>query len=136
MPKTVEIEQSTALPETPEVAETPEAEAPEDVESAITPTTTSLSSPAPVTPPAPFPNEAMWIMIAFYLFFGVMILAFCVCNVLSGMWIKKRKNRTFSFVVAAMNCIQFPFGTALGVFTFIVLARPTVQMSYEANRQV
>jgi hypothetical protein len=52
------------------------------------------------------------------------------------MWIKKRKNRTFSFVVAAMNCLQFPFGTALGVFTFIVLARPTVKSSYDVSSQV
>jgi len=29
--------------------------------------------------------------------------------------------------MAAIACINMPFGTALGVFTLIVLARPTVK---------
>ena len=99
----------------------------------------SVAPPTPSIPATghtPFPKEAMMVLVAFYIFFGILIIAFCIGNVLSGYWIKKRKNRTFSFLIAAMNCIQFPFGTALGVFTFIVLARPTVQSSYEINRQV
>lgn len=100
----------------------------------VTPSTATPT--APVTAPTPFPEEAIWVAAAFYIFFGLLIVAFGVGNVLSGIWIKKRKNRTFSFVIAAMNCIQFPFGTALGVFTFIVLSRPSVETAYVANREV
>ncbi|MDP4623939.1 MAG: hypothetical protein NWT08_02250 [Akkermansiaceae bacterium] len=124
---TPEIEVVEVTPEFPETTDNQEVtEAP----------ITTPSPPVPVTQPAEMPKELMWILVAVYAFFGIFILAFCICNVLSGMWIKKRKNRTFSFVVAAMNCLQFPFGTALGVFTFIVLARPTVKSSYDVSSQV
>jgi hypothetical protein len=36
----------------------------------------------------------------------------------------------FSIVVAGVNCLQIPFGTALGVFTMMVLLRDTVRQSY------
>lgn len=100
----------------------------------LTPSTTTPTPPA--STPAPFPEEALWVATAFYIFFGLLIVAFSAGNVLSGLWIKKRNNRTFSFVVAAMNCIQFPFGTALGIFTFIVLSRPSVETAYVANRRI
>lgn len=40
--------------------------------------------------------------------------------------IKHRTWRTFCMVVAAIGCLEFPYGTALGVFTFIVLGRDSV----------
>lgn len=88
--------------------------------------------PVPARPPAsPFPKEIMPLFIAFYAVGGVILVVLCVCNVLSGLYIRERKNRTFSFIVAGVNCIQFPFGTALGVFTFIVLSRVGVKMDYD-----
>lgn len=123
----------TAYPssETQETTDFPDAAD----ESAVLTVASSTTTTTPVTIPTPFPKEAAWIVVVFYVFFGLLIVAFGVGNVLSGIWIKKRKNRTFSFVVAAMNCIQFPFGTALGVFTFIVLLRPSVETAYMANRE-
>lgn len=38
-----------------------------------------------------------------------------------------------SLVVSGINCLQIPFGTVLGIFTIIVLMRPSVQSGYEAN---
>lgn len=40
--------------------------------------------------------------------------------------IKHRTWRTFCMVIAAIGCLEFPYGTALGVFTFIVLGRDSV----------
>lgn len=40
--------------------------------------------------------------------------------------LKRRTSRTFCLVIGAISCLEFPYGTALGVFTFIVLGRPTV----------
>jgi len=92
---------------------------------------------APVSPtPNPFPKEFIPIMIGVYVVIGLFLVALCVCNVLSGLHIRKRKNRIFSFVVAGVNCMQFPFGTALGVFTFIVLSRLSVKMDYDARLAV
>jgi hypothetical protein len=39
----------------------------------------------------------------------------------------------FSLVIAGLNCIQIPFGTALGVFTIIVLLRDSVREAYAAG---
>lgn len=92
-------------------------------------------APAPPKSP-PFPKEIIPIMIGFYVVIGLFLVTLCVCNVLSGLFIRKRRNRMFSFVIAGVNCIQFPLGTALGVFTFIVLSRESVKMHYDANTPV
>lgn len=40
--------------------------------------------------------------------------------------LRERRSRTFCLVVGAIDCLWFPFGTALGICTFIVLGRPSV----------
>jgi hypothetical protein len=37
------------------------------------------------------------------------------------------------FVVAAIECIFMPFGTVLGVFTIIVLSRPSVKALFQSE---
>jgi hypothetical protein len=54
-----------------------------------------------------------------------------VCAIYSGRCIAHRRKRIFSIVIAAINCLSFPFGTALGVFTIIVLMRDSVRRLYE-----
>jgi hypothetical protein len=67
----------------------------------------------------------------FYVFGGACLIAAAVANLVSGLFIRARKNRMFSLVVAALNCIQVPFGTVLGVFTIIVLVRESVREVYD-----
>ena len=52
-------------------------------------------------------------------------------TVYSGICLKRRQKRMFSLVTAGINCLQIPFGTALGVFTLMVLNRPSVQALYQ-----
>ena len=47
--------------------------------------------------------------------------------VLAGVFIRKRKNRLFCLVVAAVAIPHFPFATILGAFTVAVLMRPDVE---------
>jgi len=50
--------------------------------------------------------------------------------------IRKRKHHMFSLIIAGVMCVMCnPFGTALGVFTFIVLLRPSVKELYGYNNQ-
>lgn len=56
-----------------------------------------------------------------------------VLNFLSGAHIAKRKGRTFSQVVAALNCLNIPFGLALGIYTFVVLGDKEVQAEYSLH---
>lgn len=67
-----------------------------------------------------------------YMYFGmaVMIIVFAIGNVLSARFIQTRRHRVFSLIIAGLDCLMFPFGTALGVFTFIVLLRDSVTETY------
>ena len=61
---------------------------------------------------------------------GTWFITSGVLNVLSGLFLRARKHWTFSIVVAAIDCLHFPLGTVLGVFTIIVLIRPSVRELY------
>lgn len=70
--------------------------------------------------------------------FGWIFVAFALVIILSGWtlagfmaWagrcLGQRRNHTFCLVVAGVSCLFMPFGTVLGVFTIIVLSRPSVR---------
>jgi hypothetical protein len=80
-------------------------------------------------PPAAFFEMFVW----FYLAIGLWLLASAILNVLSGVFLRLRKYRTFSFVVAGIDCVHVPFGTILGVFTIVVLTRDSVRDLYEGE---
>lgn len=77
-------------------------------------------------PPKVFFDIFKW----FYLFFGVWLLASGSLNVISGICIRARTNRTLSLIVAGINCLHLPLGTVLGVFTIVVLSRQSVRELY------
>jgi hypothetical protein len=53
-----------------------------------------------------------------------------ILNLISAGKIDKRMGRTFSQVVAALNCLNIPFGIGLGIFTFVVLGDKEVRAEY------
>jgi hypothetical protein len=55
--------------------------------------------------------------------FAILILA-------AGRCLAKRKRYMFCLVVAGIECMFMPFGTALGVFTIIVLMRDSVKQLF------
>jgi hypothetical protein len=66
----------------------------------------------------------------FMVFAGAFILcgwAFAVCLALAGRYLSEHRRYTFCLVMAAIACMFMPFGTVLGVFTIIVLVRPSVK---------
>ena len=77
------------------------------------------------------PAELLDYFVWIYVLMGFFAVGIAVLNTLSARFLALRENRTFSFVVAGINCLQMPFGTILGVFTFIVLLRDSVRGSYE-----
>jgi hypothetical protein len=71
----------------------------------------------------------------FILFGGVMMLlgwALAACLVYAGRCLGKRKHYTFCLVVAGIACMFMPFGTILGIFTILVLLRPTIKPLFAA----
>lgn len=53
--------------------------------------------------------------------------AFAISMAISGYFLLQKKNYLFCLVMAGVSCIFTPFGTVLGVFTLIVLMRPSVK---------
>ncbi|WP_395735680.1 hypothetical protein [Prosthecobacter sp.] len=72
--------------------------------------------------PAEFFQAFKW----FYLAFGVFSLVSGILTLISGRFIHRRVNRTFSIVIAGLNCLHMPFGTLLGIFTLILLTKDSV----------
>ena len=60
-------------------------------------------------------------------------IAYGVCTILAGRYLKRRERYSFCLVMAAISCIFFPFGTVLGVFTILVLARPDVKAVFASS---
>ena len=53
-----------------------------------------------------------------------------VCVLFAGQFLGRHRHYTFCLVIAALLCIITPFGTVLGVFTIIVLMRPSVKLLF------
>ncbi len=80
--------------------------------------------------PGPSPAAFFAIFQVFYLLGAIWFIISGILNVISGFCLRARTNRTFSLIVAGFNCFHLPLGTALGVFTFIVLTRNSVRELY------
>lgn len=67
-------------------------------------------------------------VVGFALFVFTVIMAGLTAY--TGRCLSSRKHHTFCIVMAAISCLSFPIGTALGVFTIIVLQRPGVRQLF------
>jgi hypothetical protein len=53
--------------------------------------------------------------------------AFAVTIAVAGRRLRAHSHYTYCQVMAAVACVFMPFGTVLGIFTLLVLARPSVK---------
>ena len=81
------------------------------------------------------PAEFIGIFQWFYLFMAVWLVVGGMLTFIAGRFIHRRVNRTFSLVIAGLNCLHFPFGTALGICTFIVLTKDSMRRQYAESTQ-
>ncbi|MBC2601881.1 hypothetical protein [Puniceicoccus vermicola] len=77
-----------------------------------------------------------WLFFSAGLLFFLLGQAVAVSIILSGRYLKRRKNYLFSFVLACIACTSVPIGTVLGIFTIIVLSRESVKAIYESGRNL
>jgi hypothetical protein len=82
---------------------------------------------------APPPPELFAPMRWMYGFGATLVAATGLLNLCAARWLRAKKNRLFTIGVAIVNCFWFPLGTALGVFTIIVLARESTQALYRES---
>ncbi len=83
--------------------------------------------------PPPKAFVVFWIaMMSFtFLWWGCQLVG----TFLAGYFLALRKHYVFCFILAALDCMRFPFGTVVGVFTIIVLSRPSVKALFTQNLQ-
>ena len=60
-------------------------------------------------------------------------LALAAAKFRAAICIKRRKSRTFCMVMAGISCIAIPYGTILGVLTFMVFSRPSVMRQFQSG---
>ena len=78
----------------------------------------------------------IWFGLFFVVLASVMILGgwiMAATILYAGRCLVRRKKYTFCMVIAGVSCLFMPFGTILGVFTIIVLLRPTVKELFAAT---
>jgi hypothetical protein len=68
-------------------------------------------------------EEAVYILRSIGIFAGALIGIFSLPEVLSGVGLLKRKEwgRIMAMVVSFLNLIAIPFGTALSIYTLVIL---------------
>jgi hypothetical protein len=75
---------------------------------------------------------------ALFMGMGLVMFAFlaiiAVLKFLAGSRIKQRRSRIFCMIIAGIGCLEIPYGTALGVLTFMVLGRNSVRSIFEAAK--
>jgi len=75
----------------------------------------------------PPPAAVGWVMIAVgaaIFFFG---LAMAIALIVAGRSLAGLRRYTYCLVIAGLSCLFSPFGTILGIFTLVVLGRPSVR---------
>jgi hypothetical protein len=85
-------------------------------------TSTTAATPAPVG----------WMFVGIGFVGFAVLMAIGVLKLMCGFWVRKRTHRIAVMVVAAISCLEVPYGTLVGVFTFLVLARPSVAARFDA----
>lgn len=61
-------------------------------------------------------------------------LAFCLF--VAGRSLAARRRHLFCLIMAGVSCLLVPIGTVLGVFTIVVLMRPSVKEIFAAQREL
>lgn len=73
------------------------------------------------------PGGGVYLILGFCGLFLLFPVADAVALLIAGLSLRSRRRRTFCTIVAGVNCLAFPLGTALGAFTLAVLSRPSVK---------
>ncbi|MEH6422236.1 hypothetical protein [Pseudomonas sp. CGJS7] len=73
-------------------------------------------------------------IIGVFVFIAATSLLGAVLHFMAARRLRQRRGMMFCQIIAALTCLSVPLGTVLGVFTFIVLERPSVKASFDAPR--
>lgn len=61
------------------------------------------------------------------------VTAYAAMNLLVGYWLKQRRGWLAIIILSALNALNVPLGTLLGVFTIVVLVGDDVRAAFEGG---
>ena len=82
------------------------------------------------TPPPVFVGWLFLVLGSIFVFLGWCV---AICIIVAGRKLGQCKSRTFCMVVAGVQCMMFPLGTLLGVFTIMTLSKDPVKQIFANN---
>jgi hypothetical protein len=88
-------------------------------------------APATTKGGEPPPAFIGWIFAAIGLVMFIILIGIAFARFWAARCLKQRKSRTYCMVIGALGCLEIPYGTLLGVLTFIVLGRDSVKQLFE-----
>lgn len=78
--------------------------------------------------------EVIRILVFVFGTFSTIGILLGISEILSGTFIRKRKYRVFSMVIAVLRVLNIPYGTILSIFTLIMLSRESVKEQYQNSK--
>ena len=79
----------------------------------------------------PAPRLMGWFFVLFAAAWILSGLTFAASVAFAGRFLRQRRRYLYCLVVAGVECMFMPCGTVLGVFTILVLLRPSVKEVFE-----
>jgi hypothetical protein len=79
---------------------------------------------------APPPEVALIVALAGIGFF-LLMACLAALKFRTAWCLRRRRSHSLCLVVAGISCLGVPYGTALGVFSFLTLARPSVKALFD-----
>ena len=74
----------------------------------------------------PDPRLMGWIFVSIGIVIFILAVLIAVLKFLTARALGRRRSRMLCIVTAGISCLGIPYGTVLGIFTFLVLSRPSV----------
>lgn len=81
---------------------------------------------------APPPSFVSWLFGLIGAGFAGFAAVGATLKLLTAIRLKERRSRVMCLIAAGLSCMEIPYGTVLGIWTFMVLGRASVRRQFEA----
>lgn len=71
-----------------------------------------------------------WVFVGIAIMLILTGMVFAGLLAYAGRCLAQNRRYTFCLVIAAISCMFMPFGTVLGVFTLVILVKPSVKQRF------
>ena len=93
------------------------------------------TSQMPSSANQPPPEMFLWLFSILGIGFFVVMATAATLKFFAYRFLKERRHRIFCLVIAGFSCLEMPYGTVLGVCTFLVMNRRSVEQWFQAPPQ-